>query len=206
MSRGESVWTVPNAIGAARLLGCGPLLGCAATGRRGAFLSLLVILLVSDWIDGKLAVLLDQRTEVGARLDSLSDWVLYATAGLGLWWLEPETVLRVAPGVVAVALSWSLSQTVAWARFGRLASYHTRAAKVSWLVAACALVSVLTTEWTAPAWAALALATATNLEATAIGLLLPTWRADVRSFVHALRLRRRVERAAGSAHDLPGER
>ena len=48
------------------------MLWTAHQGYRQAFVVILVVLLFSDWLDGKLAVLLEQRTTFGARLDSLS--------------------------------------------------------------------------------------------------------------------------------------
>lgn len=185
----ERVWTLPNVITGFRLLGVVPLAWLAWRGERTLFLGLLVLLLFSDWLDGKLAIALDQRTELGPRLDSVSDALMYGALGLSFWWLEP-TVIRAEMGWLAAALgSWVLSVVVALARFGRLPSYHTRAAKIGWLVAGgTALYTIWSGDGRAVSWA-LAWVVLTNVEAVAIGFLLPEWQPDVSSVVQAIRKR-----------------
>jgi cardiolipin synthase (CMP-forming) len=75
--------TVPNVICGFRIIGSLALLWLAMTGWATAFVGLFVVLHVSDWVDGKLARWLHRRSDFGARLDSLSDAILYACLGLG---------------------------------------------------------------------------------------------------------------------------
>lgn len=181
------LWTVPNAITVLRLVGIGPLLWAGHAGHRHAFLGILAILLLSDWADGKLAVWLDQRTEFGARLDSAVDATMYGAVALSCWWLEGEAVQRHMIWFVGVAATWGLSGLVSFVRFGRMPSYHTRAAKLSWLVVAVVAVAwIATGDDRGVPWA-LALVIATNLEAIAIGFALPEWRADVSSILQVVR-------------------
>lgn len=191
MTRTEEkrLWTVPNLVTGLRLLGVVPLAWLAWRGDRTLFLGLLVLMLFSDWLDGKLALALDQRTELGPRLDSVSDALMYAALGLSFWWLEP-TVIRAEVGWLAAAVgTWVLSACVALARFGRFPSYHTRAAKIGWLVVGgAALYTIWSGDGRAVPWA-LAWVALANLEAVAIGLLLPEWRSDVSSLAQAIRTR-----------------
>lgn len=190
-SRGsERFWTVPNAICVGRLAGLVPLVWLAWTGRRTGFLVLLVILLASDWLDGKLARLLEQRTEIGARLDSFADGVMYAVVAVCFWRLEAEVIRRELPFFVAVFATWGLSAAVGLWRFRRLPSYHTLLAKISWLAAGLAAVAWILGDPRGVPWA-LSLVVLTNLEAVAVGFVLPRWTADVPSLFHAWHLRRR---------------
>lgn len=182
-------WTAPNAISALRLVGIAPLLWAGYEGHRHAFLGILAILLLSDWADGKLAVWLDQRTEFGARLDSTVDAAMYGAVAVSCWWLEGEAVQRQMIWFVGVAATWGLSGLVSVARFGRMPSYHTRAAKASWLVVAVVAVAWIATGNDRGVPWALALVIATNLEAIAIGFALPEWRADVSSILRVVRTR-----------------
>lgn len=191
MSRGRTppvrAWTVPNTITALRLAGIAPLLWAANQGHRHVFLGILALLLLSDWADGKLAVWLDQRTEIGARLDSAVDAMMYGAVALSCWWLEGEAVQRQMIWFVGVAATWGVSGLVSVVRFGRMPSYHTRAAKLSWLVVAVVAVAwIATGDARGVPWA-LALVIATNLEAVAIGFALPEWRADVSSILEVVR-------------------
>lgn len=184
-----SVWTVPNVIAAARLAGLAPMLWVANAGHRQAFFWIMVALMATDWLDGKLAKVLDQDTVLGARLDSLADWLMYAAIGVALWWLEAEVIRANAALIAAVGATWGLSAAVSLARFRRLPSYHSRAAKLSWLVAAAAAVMLLLAGSPALLPWAFALVIVTNLEAVAIGAVLPAWRANVTSVVAAWRAR-----------------
>lgn len=196
--RTESIWTIPNAVSALRLLGLAPLLWAAHGGHRNLLLVILAVLLVSDWVDGKLAARLDQRTEFGARLDSAVDAAMYTAIALSLWWLEGATVRRELPWFVAAIGSWGISVVVSLARFRRMPSYHTLGAKASWLVVgATVLIWIGIGDARAVPWA-LGLVTLTNLEAIAIGFALPGWRADVPTLVSALRLRREPASEPGS--------
>ncbi|MFW6089340.1 MAG: CDP-alcohol phosphatidyltransferase family protein [Gemmatimonadota bacterium] len=185
----EGFWTVPNAISALRLAGIAPLLWAAYEGHRHIFLGILAVLLLSDWADGKLAVWLEQRTELGARLDSAVDAAMYAAVALSCWWLESEAVQRQVLWFVGVGTTWGVSGLVALVRFGRMPSYHTRSAKLSWLVVAVVAVGwIATGDDRGVPWA-LALVIATNLEAIAIGFALSEWRADVSSIAEVVRPR-----------------
>lgn len=196
----RTVWTVPNAITLLRFVGIAPLLAAAATGARPAFLIVLGLLLLSDWADGKLAVWLDQRTELGARLDSAVDAAMYGSIALSCWWLETEAMREHLAWFALAIGTWGVSGIVSVARFGRMPGYHTWAAKLSWLVVAGTVLTWIGAgDARAVPWA-LGLATVTNLEAVAIGFTLPNWRADVPSILEAVRLRRR-HGAARAAED-----
>ncbi len=96
------VWTIPNAISAARLLGVPVFLWLVLVPHAdtAAFL-LLVAAGVSDWVDGYLARRLDQRSDLGVLLDPIADRLYIAATLLGLalrslipWWLVGILVAR----------------------------------------------------------------------------------------------------------------
>lgn len=188
--RKERLGTIPNLLCVLRLAGLAPASWLAWRGERAAFLWVVAGLLLTDWLDGKLAKILDQQTTFGARLDSVADAAMYGVFALCLWWLEPDTIREVWAWLVAVGITWLLSYVVGLVRFRRPPSYHTLGAKGSWLVGGIAFVTVVLTEQTLPLVLALALVVATNVEAVIISLVLPEWEINVRSLMHALRLRR----------------
>ena len=47
---------------------------------------------MTDWVDGKLAILLNQRSVFGARLDSWADAALYAALLLGAAMMRGATL------------------------------------------------------------------------------------------------------------------
>ena len=176
---------VPNLLCAMRLIGSPVLVGLAVAGQPEIFVALLIFLLLTDWLDGKLAILWKQQTTFGARLDSFADAAMYSALLFGAVWLKWDVVRNEAAWLIAAVATYALSTAVGFAKFGRWPSYHTRAAKTCWLLTTIAAISLFA-GW--PVWplriAALAVAL-TNLEALAITSVLPKWRADVTSVYHA---------------------
>lgn len=181
------LFTVPNIICLVRLIGSGLVVGLAIADMPYWFVGLFTVLNVSDWIDGRLARWLNQRTDFGARLDSFADAALYAALLVGSALLAREAVSHEWPWLALVVGSYLLSTLAGVLKYHRVPSYHTWAAKrtqVLVLVAGIALVLELSV-WPLRL-AALAVAW-TNIEAILLTALLPTWQADVPSLWHILR-------------------
>ena len=100
--RDTRVWTVPNALSAARLLGV-PLFLWLVLGPKedGWALVVLMVSRATDYADGYLARRLDQSTVLGQILDPVADrlYILAVVVGLALrdvipWWLAVSLPLR----------------------------------------------------------------------------------------------------------------
>lgn len=179
--------TIPNLLCAIRLVGSAILLGLGIAGQDDAFLILFVLLALTDWVDGKLAILLNQRSILGARLDSWADAALYTALLLGGLSLRWEVLLQERWWICPALISYALTTGVGLWKFGRWPSYHTRAAKISWLLITIGAICLLA-GWTLwPFRLAMVAVTLTNLEATLITCLLRDWRANVTSLYHARR-------------------
>ena len=179
--------TIPNLLCFIRLAGSFVLAGIAWLGQREIFLWLFLFLAMTDWLDGKLAILLNQRSVFGARLDSWADAALYFALLIGLVILYSPT-LRAESAWVLPALAGYLASTAAGLRkYRRWPSYHTRAAKTSWLLTIVGIVSLFSGWSLWPFRLALVAITLTNLEALLITLICPRWHADVTSIYHAWR-------------------
>ncbi|MHC4910642.1 MAG: CDP-alcohol phosphatidyltransferase family protein [Planctomycetota bacterium] len=186
----HGLMTVPNALTLLRLLGSAPLIWLAQAGHGSWFVALFVTLLATDWLDGKLALLLHQRSVLGAQLDSAADLVMHACLVLGVALLRPDFIRSDALLIGAMVGSYALSLLVALARFHRTPAYHTWTAKTAWWLAA---IGALTLLLGGPAWPvrlALAAVILANGEAVAISFVIPRWEADIRSLRRALRRRK----------------
>lgn len=182
----DRIVTIPNMICAVRLAGAMSLFWFATSGNATLFAGLFTVLSLSDWIDGKLARWLKQRSDFGARFDSFADAVLYVALFFGLTWLKGDVLRQEFLWWIAAFLSYVLTTSAGLWKYGKAPSYHTYGAKFSqWLVlvgAVCLLLDYFV--W--PFRIAMAAVTLTNLEATALTVYLPEWRADVLSFWHVL--------------------
>jgi cardiolipin synthase len=98
----DRVWTIPNALSIARLLGV-PLFLWLLLGPHADIAALVVLALsgISDYLDGKIARALGQTSQLGVLLDPAADrlyvlatLVAFAVRGLIPWWLVAILVGR----------------------------------------------------------------------------------------------------------------
>jgi len=179
--------TIPNIICGVRLAGSFVLIGIAWLDRSELFLWIFLLLAMSDWIDGKLAILLNQRSVFGARLDSWADAALYAALLVGAVMLYGETLRAEIAWIIPPLATYLISTAAGFWKYRRWPSYHTRAAKTGWFLIMIGAIGLFT-DWSLwPLRIALAFAVLTNLEILAITIISPAWRADVTSIYHAWR-------------------
>ncbi len=185
--RTTRVLTVPNFLCLIRLLGSFVLVAIACTGNDRHFLWLFVALTMTDWVDGKLAILLNQRTVLGARLDSWADATLYAALLAGALILQGATLAAEAAWIIPAVASYAISTLAGFWKFKRWPSYHTRAAKTSWFLILAGAVCLFGGWSLWPLRIALAAIALTNLEALLITILSPSWQPDIGSIFRVLR-------------------
>jgi cardiolipin synthase len=98
----DRVWTIPNALSIARLLGV-PLFLWLLLGPHADIAALVVLALsgISDYLDGKIARALGQTSQLGVLLDPAADrlyvlatLVAFAVRDLIPWWLVAILVGR----------------------------------------------------------------------------------------------------------------
>ena len=181
------ILTVPNFLCIVRLVGSFVLIPIAWQGWNEVFLWCFIFLAMTDWIDGKLAILLDQRTVLGARLDSWADATLYAALLFGTVTLYGNTLSSELAWIAAALVTYLISTAAGFWKYKRWPSYHTRAAKTCWFFTAVAVIALFS-EWAVwPLRVAAVAVTLTNIEAILITIISPAWRADVTSVYHAWR-------------------
>jgi cardiolipin synthase (CMP-forming) len=178
---------LPNLLCLGRLVGSFFLVGIALGGTNQVFLAVFLVLALTDYVDGRLAVWLGQQTTFGARLDSLADISLFAAVLFGAVWLEGPALRAEWAWITAAVVSYAASNTASLTKFRRLPSYHTRAAKVSNFLILVATAALFTGWSVWPLRIATAAVTLANLEAVAITCTLRQWRVNVPSLYHALR-------------------
>lgn len=179
--------TVPNFLCVIRLAGSFILVPIALKSQNEVFLWLFIFLAMTDWLDGKLAILLDQRTVFGARLDSWADASLYAALLFGVVTMYGDILRSELIWIAAAVAGYLLSIVAGLWKYKRWLSYHTRAAKTSWFLTALAVVALFS-DWALwPLRVAAVAVSITNFEALLITIISPTWCADVTSVFHAWR-------------------
>ena len=183
----DRLFTIPNIICGIRLVGSFFLVAIAYLGQQEIFLWFFIFLAMTDWVDGKLAILLNQRSVLGARLDSWADAVLYAALLVGIIMLHGAVLAGEIAWIIPALASYLASIVAAVWKYHRWPSYHTRAAKISWFLAILGTIGLFTGWSLWPLRIAFAAGIITNLEALLITIVSPTWRVDVTSIYHVWR-------------------
>ena len=144
----DRVLTVPNLLSLSRILVL-PLVHLdIVAGRYGRALTVLVLIGASDWLDGFLARVLDQRTRLGAILDPIGDRLVFVAVGIALvrsdllplWVLVvllAREVVVLLVGLVLLRLRQGIPET---SRLGKVATTGLMLS-ITGLVAATALGS-----------------------------------------------------------------
>jgi CDP-diacylglycerol--glycerol-3-phosphate 3-phosphatidyltransferase len=180
-------FNLPNALCAVRLLGSLALAAVAFGGRPMPVLVSFLFLAATDWLDGRLAVWLDQRTTFGARFDSIADAAMYAALLFSCAWLRGDRLVAELPWIATALAFYFLSCVTALLKFGRLPSHHTYSAKLAWLLAVTAGAALLASGTVWPLRIATVAVSLANLESTIVTVVSKQWLADVPSVWHAIR-------------------
>jgi CDP-diacylglycerol--glycerol-3-phosphate 3-phosphatidyltransferase len=187
----EPLLTIPNALSALRLVLAPVLLYLAWTGQPTPFLVVLVISLLSDLCDGWFARRFNQATQLGTLLDSYGDLATYMIVPLCAWWLWPELIRREGWYAAAVVAAYVFPIALGYLKYGRLTAYHTYGAKLSAIVVGASALVLFAGYTPVPFRIATWVLVIAELEEIAITTILPEWRSNVPSILHARRIWKR---------------
>ena len=149
---------------------------------------------LSDVFDGVVARHYGASTSDLRRLDSTVDTIFYLAVAYCAWRLHPDA-LRPYLTLVAILIGTEvLNYVTAIVRLGREASYHARTARLFGLLLFVALCNLLATGSGALLPLAIAAGFVSHAENLAITFVLPEWRHDVPSVLHAWRIRSAARR------------
>ena len=181
--------TLPNLLSLFRIAAAPLLLLAAWAGAKTLFFSLFFAMLLSDALDGFLARMLHQTSELGARLDSYGDIATYLTTPVAVWLLFPEIVKSEKGYIVAALVLYLLPALFSLIKFGKLASYHTWITKISALLMSVGVIILLL--FHEPFWFHLAVwfLAIEAVENIAVTLILKEQKTDIRTLWHAWRYR-----------------
>lgn len=157
---------------------------------KTAFGFCLVTALLTDVFDGILARRLGIATPNLRRLDSVADSLFYAAATFAAWRLYPAAIAeRLAPIAVLVLLE-IVRYTFDAVKFRREASYHMWSSKLWGLALFAAFFALLARGSDRFLTAAIFIGIAADLEGLAISVVLRSWKNDVPTLFHAIRMTR----------------
>jgi CDP-diacylglycerol--glycerol-3-phosphate 3-phosphatidyltransferase len=145
---------------------------------------------VSDILDGVVARRLGVATSTLRRLDSAADSAFYLGALYAAWRLYPVVIVDHGRALLVLAGLELARYVFDFLKFRREASYHMWSAKLWGVLLFIAFFSLLALGRAGPVFGlAVYVGILADLEGLAISGILPAWRTDVPTFVHAIRIR-----------------
>jgi CDP-diacylglycerol--glycerol-3-phosphate 3-phosphatidyltransferase len=178
-------------------LALAPVLVGIGIGRRAGWTAAVVVVagFLSDVFDGVVARRHGASTADLRRLDSTVDTIFYLAVAFCAWRLHPDALRPYLTYIVILIGTEVLNYVTAIVRLGREASYHAWTARLFGLVLFIALCILLASGSGALLPLAIAAGFVSHAENLAITLVLPEWRHDVPSVLHAWRIRSAVRQS-----------
>ena len=170
--------------------GCAPaIFVLACFGFRGTILAaVLVAAFLSDVLDGLIARRTGQATPALRYADTIVDTIFYVAAAIALRVVVPNAYAGLWLPLVTIIVVHVSRTTFELTKYGRVASYHMWSSKVLGLIVVLAFAVVFVTGRPTPLLGvALWLGILNECEGFAASVILPDWRCDVPSVLHARR-------------------
>jgi len=186
----KDLLTLPNLISLLRILMAPVLLLLAWQQKPVLYMLAVLFTLFTDVVDGFLARLLNQLTDLGALLDSVGDFIIYSTLLMAAWWLWPDIIIEELVTILVIIASFTAPVIVGLLKFRTLTSYHTWSVKLAVFISILAYVVVFS-DWARwPLYVAAAVATLAAIEEIAITFVMRHAHANVQSVWHAFKYHR----------------
>ncbi|MDF3130703.1 CDP-alcohol phosphatidyltransferase family protein [Kiritimatiellaeota bacterium B1221] len=187
------VFTIPNLISFIRIL-LAPILFTAGMMNEGEiFLWAFAGSLVTDFLDGFLARLLNQQSKLGAQLDTVGDVLTGISVLIAGYLIWPDMIMLKFNWILVSIVALTLSGSVTLIKYRHLPSYHTWSAKCSTAILGLGIWAFFAgiTEWGLQL--GILILTISALEEVVITLILPEWRPNVPHIFYAIKLRHVAE-------------
>lgn len=186
----EDIVNLPNLVSLIRILMAPVLFYFALTQQPHWFIGVLLFAEFTDVLDGFLARALNQITEMGSRLDSWGDFVIYSTMAVCAWILWPEISEREILYFIVIVLSFTVPALAGFIRFHRFTSYHTWSVKLAVVITVVGYILLYTGLLDWPFRIAALFCLYAAIEEIAITLLIRQEHVDVRTVWQVLKYNR----------------
>ena len=180
--------TIPNILTCSRFFIAPILISVASLGHRLLFLILLGISLFTDVVDGYIARLLRQTSELGAKLDGWADVVTWVACLICFFILWPDLARREGPYAIFGLSAFILPMIIGFMKYGQFPSYHCWSAKFQAIIVSGTVFLMLLKGISWPFRIAAILQVVAAIEDIGITLLLPKCHCNIRSIWHAITL------------------
>ncbi len=127
-------FNIPNSITTLRILSVPVLIYFAITGDDQGFFVLWIVSVSTDAFDGFLARMLKQKTDFGARLDSIADFLMYIVTLFGIYMLKWEEFGPYKTLALVILFYFLFTDLFSLLKFGKISSLHLYSWKIGGLL------------------------------------------------------------------------
>ncbi len=127
----KKLLTIPNVLSFYRLVSFPFVLFLALHGDEKLFVLLLVINLITDILDGFIARTFNQKTEIGARLDSIADLGTFILATTGIFVFKLDDFRPYLTSFTVFLVLFLSTDLFSLIKFKRISSFHLYSWKIS---------------------------------------------------------------------------
>ncbi|HLE96617.1 MAG TPA: CDP-alcohol phosphatidyltransferase family protein [Candidatus Thermoplasmatota archaeon] len=153
---------IPHALTAARVVLVGFGFVLASRGERAALVTVILLAVLTDMVDGPVARRLGVASALGANLDSLADFVFYLALAAWAYMLEPGILVPMTPLIAGFLALYVLALWVARMRRG-IIGFHNRWSRLSATFGVVLAIYILAWGWNVILFALLMGALVTDL-------------------------------------------
>jgi len=178
-------YNIPNILSLFRIIAAPFLLLTGWFEMPTLFYILFGLMLLSDALDGIIARVLDQTSELGSRLDSYGDILTYLSTPMAVWWLWPDIVKEELYYIIAAIVIYILPAIFSLLKFGKLASYHTWITKISAVLMSAGVLVLLVFDNNLLFHSAIYFLVIEMVENIVITMILPKQKSNIDSIWHA---------------------
>jgi CDP-diacylglycerol--glycerol-3-phosphate 3-phosphatidyltransferase len=188
----QQIVNLPNLVSFIRILVAPALFYFALTHQPDWYIGALLFAVFTDVLDGFLARALNQITEMGSRLDSWGDFIIYSTMTICAWILWPEILQREIIYFTIIVISFTFPTILGFIKFHRFTSYHTWSVKLAVFVTVISYILLFTEILDWPFRLAAFFCLYAAIEEIAITLLTQQQHVDVRTVWQALKHNKKI--------------
>jgi cardiolipin synthase len=190
LQKKEEIVNLPNLVSFIRILMAPVLFYFALKQQPYWFIGVLLFAEFTDVLDGFLARTLKQITEMGSRLDSWGDFVIYSTIAVCAWILWPDIARRESLYFIIIVLSFTLPALTGFIKFHRFTSYHTWSVKLAVVITVISYILLFSGLLDWPFRVAALFCLYAAIEEIAITLLIHHEHVDIRTVWQAVKYNR----------------
>ncbi len=158
---------------------------------RFLLVSLIVLGLLSDILDGIFARQLNVSTEKIRRMDSQTDMIFWLAVGWCSWILHPEIIKMHAYSIALIFVMEILTYVISISKFGKETCTHAFLSKLWGLTLCAAFIGIIGYGYGGiTLYLTIIFGLVSHLDVILIILILPKWTHDIPSAYHAYLIRK----------------